>query len=246
MEYCVQTGVTGIRKSCEICYPNQRTMLSILLTSFIRTILHGSNRRPWEKAYNEWPDQVNLTLKFGKIYLSIFKMQCFRRADDFKIENPKLHLIKITYYLRTKSRAGTNSWLVLDDRFFNINTKSPTLYCCSVLHLRSNCFCFSWAVMFFSAVSHIVFIKFVSVLSLLTPGEYPSGNWRERWEPSHPSYLFQTWRKDVHPLMFCSNVQPVHWCGVTVLRICLMLFETQKELRYYTKFDNYAYIFYFL
>lgn len=63
-EFCVQTGVTGIRKSCEICHPHEHD--SRFLTDFIRP----DNPTWWQSETMfegiQWPNQVNLTLKFGK------------------------------------------------------------------------------------------------------------------------------------------------------------------------------------
>lgn len=65
IEYCVQTGVTS-RKSCEICYPQQHD--ARYLTDF-----HKNDNPTWwqsETMYEgiQYPNQVNLTLKFGKAF----------------------------------------------------------------------------------------------------------------------------------------------------------------------------------
>ncbi|XP_057672531.1 laminin subunit gamma-1-like [Diorhabda carinulata] len=65
MEYCVQTGVNGIRKSCEICHPGEHDPR--YLTDYI------TDYSTWwqsETMYEgiQWPNQVNLTLKFDKTF----------------------------------------------------------------------------------------------------------------------------------------------------------------------------------
>ncbi|XP_050515179.1 laminin subunit gamma-1-like [Diabrotica virgifera virgifera] len=66
MEYCVQTGVNGIRKSCEICHPGEHD------PRYLTDYIHPDSSTWWqsETMYEgiQWPNQVNLTLKFGKAF----------------------------------------------------------------------------------------------------------------------------------------------------------------------------------
>ncbi|XP_066148589.1 laminin subunit gamma-1-like [Euwallacea fornicatus] len=65
-EYCVQTGITGIRKSCAICYPGQHHARYM-------ADLHNVDNPTWWQSQTmlegiQWPSQVNLTIRFGKTF----------------------------------------------------------------------------------------------------------------------------------------------------------------------------------
>lgn len=71
-EYCQQTGVTGVRRSCDICYPNQHHARFL-------TDIHNQDNPSWWQSETimegiQWPYQVNLTLKFGKYSLIMFSL----------------------------------------------------------------------------------------------------------------------------------------------------------------------------
>ncbi|KAL1516830.1 hypothetical protein ABEB36_000679 [Hypothenemus hampei] len=62
-EYCVQTGVTGIRKSCAMCFPGQ-------YHARFMTDIHNVDNPTWWQSETmlEGINQVNLTLRFGKAF----------------------------------------------------------------------------------------------------------------------------------------------------------------------------------
>ncbi|XP_050515738.1 laminin subunit gamma-1-like isoform X1 [Diabrotica virgifera virgifera] len=65
-EYCEQTGDSKIRKSCDWCHPNQHH--SQFMTDF-----HNQENPTWWQSETmlkgiQFPNQVNLTLKFGKAF----------------------------------------------------------------------------------------------------------------------------------------------------------------------------------
>lgn len=81
-EYCEQTGVSGIRKSCSTCHPNQHH--AQYLTDF-----HNQDNPTWWQSETmlegiQWPNQVNLTLKFGRTYFTNITHVQMHKLNTYK------------------------------------------------------------------------------------------------------------------------------------------------------------------
>lgn len=64
IEYCVQTGASGVKKSCEVCRQYEHD-------SRFLTDLHNQDNQTWWQSETmlegiQFPSQVNLTLNLGK------------------------------------------------------------------------------------------------------------------------------------------------------------------------------------
>lgn len=71
VHYCVQTGIEGIRKLCDVCYPNQHS--AQFLTDF-----HREDNLTWWQSDTMMEgvpqQQINLTLHLSKFQLLVLKI----------------------------------------------------------------------------------------------------------------------------------------------------------------------------